>query len=161
MTSSIYIPKRTRILIIDDQEANVSALRSALEAEGFYNISGVTDPRRAVTEFKEFSPDLVLLDWTMPAVGGAEVLAEIRTLRTADYVPIVVLTANQVAHVRQLALNLGASSFLMKPLDFGEVLNCAIDLLSLRNTGCRFYYPEHKLKPFRAEKPEMTAAWFK
>src|SRR5437867_8653390 len=63
-----------RILVVDDQDANVLLLRRILESGGYREVVGLTDPREAGKTFDEFAPDLVMLDLHMPYLGGVEVL---------------------------------------------------------------------------------------
>lgn len=159
MNSSVSTLKNMRILIIDDQEANLNILQTMLVDEGFNQIVGVCDPRRALEEFKKASPDLVILDWYMPIVGGSEVLAEIRSLQTADYVPIVISTADVTRHSRQLALNLGANGFVTKPFNADEVMERVNDLLCLRASGVRLFQPSRRLKPRHTSNEGLIGAW--
>src|SRR3954447_15773003 len=83
------------VLIVADQVANVVLLQQMLEAEGMTRVSAVTDPRDAVSEFREVKPDLVLLDLHMPHMDGFVVLEALMGLLPADeYVPVIVLTAD-------------------------------------------------------------------
>lgn len=68
-----------RVLIVDDQEANVILLQRILELAGVTDIHPLTDPRAAVARCLETDPDILLLDLHMPYVDGSEVLRELRT----------------------------------------------------------------------------------
>ena len=63
-----------RILIVDDQPANVTALETVLGFAGYTNMKGLSDSREVLTFFTEFAPDLVLLDLHMPHVDGLAVI---------------------------------------------------------------------------------------
>jgi two-component system cell cycle sensor histidine kinase/response regulator CckA len=115
--------KRAKILIVDDQAANVSLLERILEREGFTNVRSTVDSRQALAVYAEFAPDLILLDLLMPHMDGFAVLKQLRPLIPADsYLPILVLTADITAVAKQRALVSGAKDFLTKPLDVVEVL---------------------------------------
>ena len=123
-----------RILIVDDQEANVRLLEGILRrAAGFSNLRSTTDSREAVTLYSEFQPDLILLDLHMPHLDGFRVMEELKLLiPTESYVPILVLTADITPEAKQLALAGGAKDFLTKPFDPTEVRLRIENLLETR-----------------------------
>lgn len=114
--------KNSRILIVDDQAANVDMLEGFLEMEGFTNLQSTTDPREVFSLIAGFKPDLLLLDLMMPYITGYEVMAQIKPLQSSrEFLPILVLTADITSEAKQRALSLGASDFLTKPFDLTEV----------------------------------------
>ncbi len=122
-----------RILIVDDQAANVLLLRELLEEEGYTNLESTTDPRRTLEIFGEFEPDLILLDLHMPHLDGFALLEKLREVISPQcYLPILVLTADVTQPAKQRALTLGARDFLTKPLDHIEVLLRIRNLLETR-----------------------------
>jgi EAL domain-containing protein (putative c-di-GMP-specific phosphodiesterase class I)/AmiR/NasT family two-component response regulator len=122
------------VLIVDDQLANVVLLRRMLEAEGLTRVSTVTDPRDAITEFRQVKPDLVLLDLHMPHMDGFGLLETLTSLLPADeYVPVIVLTADPSEQSRRRALSLGANDFVGKPFDHTDVILRARNLLHTRS----------------------------
>lgn len=111
-----------RILIVDDQEANIDVLQGFLEMQGYQNILTTQDPREVVHLFASFEPDLILLDLSMPYLSGFEVMEQLRSIISEDnYLPILVLTADVTSQAKQRALSGGASDFLTKPFDLIEV----------------------------------------
>ena len=122
-----------RILIIDDQEPNVQLLERLLRLKGYEHIDGLTDSRLAVERFVATRPDLVLLDLRMPHRSGLEVLEELHPLiGTEEYLPVLILTADNAPETRQTALSMGAKDFLNKPFDTVEVLLRIRNLLETR-----------------------------
>ena len=111
-----------RILIIDDEAANVELLRRLLEREGFTRIQSTTDPREVKALYVEFRPDLILLDLHMPHLDGLAVMDELNQIAEATYLPILILTGDASAKARQDALSRGAKDFLQKPFSSHEVL---------------------------------------
>jgi putative two-component system response regulator len=123
---------KSRILIVDDDEANVALLQAFLAGEGA-EIKAVTDSRLAESTFHSFAPDLVLLDLHMPVPDGLEILRRLQAVRgERGFVPIVVLTADDSKVARNSALVLGADEFLTKPLDRTEVMLRVRNLLRTR-----------------------------
>lgn len=122
-----------RIVIVEDQPANVALLTRMMQAAGIREIHGVTDPRAAVQRCTEADADLMLLDWHMPAMDGLEVLMALRAaLSPQDFLPVIVLTADDDPAVRDQALAMGAKDFLTKPFDLAEVTLRVRNLLETR-----------------------------
>lgn len=125
-------PRLPRILIVDDEEINIQVLERIFEP-AFAQLATTTDPRRALDLFREFGPDVVLLDLRMPHLDGLEVLAMIKQELPADtYLPIVVLTSDVSSEAKRRALSSGAKDFLNKPLSPGEVRLRVQNLLETR-----------------------------
>src|SRR5262245_42248295 len=123
-----------RILIVDDQPANVRLLERILEQDGHAEYRSVTDPLKAEAVFREYAPDLVLLDLMMTPLDGLGVMARLRPLvPPGDYLPILVLTADTSPDARRRALAAGAKAFLPKPLDNLDVLLRIRNLLQTRS----------------------------
>ena len=122
-----------RILVIDDEDANVLLLRSLLAREGYRDVHAVTDPTQALPRFLELDPDLVLLDLSMPMVDGYQLLeAFSRHERPDAFRPVLVLTADTTIQARRRALSLGAKDFVSKPFDVIEVALRIANLLETR-----------------------------
>ena len=84
-----------KILIVDDQPPNVMLLESILLQGQHENVRSLTDPRDALPVIREWKPDLVLLDWMMPYVGGADILTSLEPIFEQEkYLPVLVLTAD-------------------------------------------------------------------
>jgi two-component system, sensor histidine kinase and response regulator len=114
--------KNSNILIVDDQVANIDALEGFLLMQGYTNIKTTTNPRKVIPLFQTFSPDLILLDLSMPYLSGFVFLQLLKPYVLGNtYVPILVLTADIAREAQQKALSEGASDFLTKPFDLIEV----------------------------------------
>jgi putative two-component system response regulator len=121
-----------RILIVDDEPANVLLLKEFL-TDTSTEVLGITDSRQVERSFDEFEPDIVLLDLHMPDVDGQEVLRRLRGARESlGFLPVVVLTSDTSRLARNSALLLGADDFLIKPLDKTEVVLRVRNLLRMR-----------------------------
>jgi putative two-component system response regulator len=123
-----------RILIVDDQPANVSLLERLLRQTGYADLHTTTDSRQVIGMVVALQPDIVLLDLHMPQVDGFAVLQDLRALLPPEeYFPILVLTADVTPQAKQRALTLGANDFVTKPFDMVEVLLRIRTLLATRS----------------------------
>ena len=121
------------VVLVEDQAANISLLTRMLQSAGIGQVHGITDPRVAVQRCRELEPDLVVLDWHMPGVGGEEVLADLRAVvPREDFLPVIVITADESTTVRDRALAMGANDFLTRPFDLSEVTLRVRNLLRMR-----------------------------
>lgn len=126
--------KNARILIVDDQEANVRLLEGILKrAAGYHALRSTTDSREVLSLYEEFQPDLILLDLHMPHLDGFAVMEELKkVVPDGAFLPILVLTADVTPEAKQRALAGGAKDFLAKPFDPVEVLLRIKNLLETR-----------------------------
>jgi putative two-component system response regulator len=123
---------KMKILIVDDEPANVALLEDMLGEQGYTHLKSTTDSRRVLELCDEFDPDLILLDLFMPHLDGFAVLESLRGDRSEVYLPIIVLTADVNEETKRRALHCGATDFLNKPLDHIEVLLRIRNLLETR-----------------------------
>jgi putative two-component system response regulator len=115
--------RNARILLVDDEPANLSLLRRALNRAGYTRLSETTDPLQVARLYTEFQPDLICLDLHMEPLDGLGVLRALGELVPRDtYFPILMLTGDPSVESRQQALALGAKDFVTKPFDVPEVL---------------------------------------
>jgi CheY-like chemotaxis protein len=111
-----------RILIVDDEQANVGVLSQILSRVVYTNLQTTTDPRLVLRLYQEFQPDLILLDLHMPDLDGFAVLEQLTPLiPQGTYLPVLTLTGDARPETRQRALAMGAKDFLTKPFDLTEV----------------------------------------
>jgi PAS domain S-box-containing protein len=105
-----------RILIVDDQEANVALLTGLLEEARYTRVTSTMNPRDVCGLHRRNSYDLILLDLQMPGMDGFEVIEGLRVNEADGFLPVLVLTA-QPAH----KLRAGVRDFISKPFDLMEV----------------------------------------
>jgi putative two-component system response regulator len=124
---------RARILIVDDQEANIGLLRRILSRDGYEQVQSTTDGREAAAIFADYKPDLVLLDLHMPNRDGFQVLEDLGpSINNGGYLPVLMLTGDASVEAKRGALSLGAKDFLAKPFDATEVMLRIRNLLETR-----------------------------
>ncbi|MEY2958834.1 MAG: two-component response regulator MprA [Actinomycetota bacterium] len=108
-----------RILIAEDDRAVRESLQRALRLEG-YEVAAVTNGAEALTSVGERSPDLLLLDVSMPIVDGLTVARVLRA--EGERIPILMLTARVETRDRVAGLDAGADDYVAKPFDLDELL---------------------------------------
>jgi len=122
-----------KILVIDDEGANLKLARQVLQIAGYSDVRILQDSRLAVDTIVRDEPDLVLLDVVMPYFDGYEILKEVSNQAKADaFVPILMCTSDGSASARQRALKLGAYDFIVKPYDQIELLLRVRNFLKMR-----------------------------
>ncbi len=123
------------ILIVDDNPTNVKLLEVMLTMSGYTNVASTTDSRDVEALCQETDFDIFLLDIRMPHLDGFQVMEQLSEKiisKENDYVPVLVLTAQQDAETRLRALECGAKDFVTKPFDRAEVLNRISNMLEVR-----------------------------
>jgi len=111
-----------RILVIDDDEAMRRMIRYRLKDE--YEIVDTGDATEALALALQHKPDCILLDLSMPRFSGLELCQTFSGLSHTRMIPIVVITGRSEAEHKESCLNLGASRFFQKPLDFVRLKSC-------------------------------------
>ncbi len=119
-----------RILVVDDQEANVLLLERMLTGAGYACIESTTDPHQVCEWHREKRYDLILLDLQMPGMDGFQVMEGLKEIETNGYLPVLVITAQPGHKLR--ALRAGAKDFISKPIDLAEVLARVHNMLEVR-----------------------------
>jgi putative two-component system response regulator len=130
--SSDPLLQRMKILIVDDEPANVALLEEILVENEFTRFESVTDSKKAFDVCQNFQPDLVLLDLMMPPPDGFTILERLRAETYETFLPIVILTADTAEETKRRALDAGATDFLLKPFDHTEVALRIRNLLNSR-----------------------------
>ena len=121
-----------KILIVDDEQANLALLEDILDNEGCTQFKSVQDSRKAFDLYKEFLPDLVLLDLNMPHLDGFQIMELLKEFEKNSYAPILVLTAQSDRNTRLRALAAGARDYIEKPFDITEVVQRISNMLEIR-----------------------------
>jgi adenylate cyclase len=119
-----------KILIVDDQKANVLLLERTLRGAGYVSIASTTNPREVCDLHLKNRYDLILLDLQMPGMDGFEVMEKLKTIETGGYLPVLVITAQPDHSLR--ALKAGAKDFVGKPINLAEVLLRVYNMLEVR-----------------------------
>ena len=118
------------ILIVDDQEPNVSLLLQLLTEAGYTSVTSTMNPQEVCALHRKNGYDLILLDLQMPGMDGFQVMEGLKTNDADSYLPVIVLTAQPGHKLR--ALQAGAKDFISKPFDLVEVKTRIHNMLEVR-----------------------------
>ncbi len=126
MPSSPFSPisamtKAARILLVDDQPANLDVLRGVLEREG-YQVALAPSGQVALSNAARVQPDLVLLDITMPKMDGYEVCRRLKADPITADIPVVFITARDLNEDVVQGFEAGGVDYITKPFQEDEVL---------------------------------------
>ena len=118
------------ILIVDDQQVNVSLLEQMLGEAGYTHVASTMNPHEVCALHRKNRYDLILLDLQMPGMDGFQVMQGLKTNDADGYLPVLVLTAQPGHKLR--ALQAGAKDFVSKPFDLVEVTTRIRNMLEVR-----------------------------
>lgn len=107
---------RPLVLVVEDEAALATMLRYNLEKQGF-RVEEAADGQEALTRIAETQPDLVLLDWMLPALSGLEVCRQIRRRPATRDLPVIMVTARTEDQDTVRGLNTGADDYITKPFN--------------------------------------------
>lgn len=114
----IIMVVKQKILIVDD-DTNIAELMSLYLIKECYDTKIVGDGESALREFKNYQPNLILLDLMLPGIDGYQVCREIRA---TSNIPIIMLSAKGEVFDKVLGLELGADDYIIKPFDSKELV---------------------------------------
>jgi PAS domain S-box-containing protein len=151
---------KASILIVDDQQADVSLLEQALRGAGFISVASTMNPQEVCELHRKNRYALILLDLLMPDVDGFQVMEGLKAIETDGYLSVLVFTAHPGHKLR--ALKAGAKDFVSKPLDLAEVLLRVHNLLEVRllhlESSLRTEQAEKRTERVEARSEEMMRA---
>jgi serine phosphatase RsbU (regulator of sigma subunit) len=119
-----------KILVVDDQEANVRLLEGMLRVAGYTAVESTRDPKAVCELYRRHRYSLILLDLQMPELDGFQVMEGLKEIEGDGYLPVLVITA-QPGH-RLRALEAGAKDFVSKPFDMAELRARVHNILEVR-----------------------------
>ncbi len=125
--------RNCKLMIIDDEDLVISVVRRFLQSEGFVNFQTLNDSVKAVEMIRQYRPDAVLLDISMPMVSGLEVLDICKCDPALEQIPFIILSASQDKATQKAALELGALDFIPKPVDKTELILRVQNALMLKH----------------------------
>ena len=130
-----------RILVVDDQAANVRLLEARLQAE-YFDVCTASDGFEAIEVARNQQPDLILLDVMMPRMDGYETCGKLKADPSTRHIPVVMVTALDQREDRIRGLESGADDFLTKPIDDVALFARVRSLLRLKTLLDELRYRE-------------------
>jgi two-component system phosphate regulon response regulator PhoB len=125
----------SRVLVVDDDQRVRTVVAWQLEADGFA-VTEAGDGAAALAQIEDNRPDLMVLDLSLPGVGGLDVLRRVREAEgTAAPLPVIVLSGRSGETDRIIGLDLGADDYLVKPFSPGELAARVRSLLRRSRPG--------------------------
>ena len=119
----------TRILIVEDNDLNRDMLSRRLERRGF-EIATAVDGKQGLRMAETVSPDLILLDLSLPEMDGWQVLQHLKSDPKLKRVPVIALTAHALSSDRDRALGAGFDEYDIKPVELPRLLKKVDALLT-------------------------------
>jgi signal transduction histidine kinase/CheY-like chemotaxis protein/streptogramin lyase len=144
--------KALRILVADDNRANLILLKSLLEEVGFVVLEA-ENGKEAVEVFKKESPDLVWMDMRMPVMDGYEAVQQIRQFSGGDTIPIIAITASAFGEQQADILAAGCNDIIIKPFRTHQIFEAMGRFLDIEY----FYKQEGETAPARMGGVDLTA----
>ncbi|MDO8461881.1 MAG: response regulator, partial [Deltaproteobacteria bacterium] len=123
--------RHPRVLIVDDNPANVELLKMQLKGLN-YDLESAYDGIEGLEKVKNWSPDLILLDLMMPRMSGYEVCKTLKQDKNTRFIPIIIITALRELNDKLKAIEIGADDFLIKPYNKLELTTRIKSLLHMK-----------------------------
>ena len=123
--------EKNNVLVIDDEPANIIALRQILSPE--YTVYGATDGKTGLEVAKDKTPDVILLDIIMPYMDGYEILSKLKKGIETKNTPVIFITGLRGDSAEEKGLDLGADDYIVKPFNSSNVLLRVRNLMKIVN----------------------------
>ena len=122
-----------KILLVEDNEMNRDMLSRRLIRKGFEVVMAV-DGAEGVEMSRSTSPDLILMDMSLPVLDGWQATQQIKANSKTSHIPIIAMTAHAMAGDREKCLAVGCNDYDTKPVEFPRLLDKIKNLLSKEPT---------------------------
>jgi CheY-like chemotaxis protein len=140
-----------RILVVEDNPENRLLLSTLLSRVGF-RVREAENGEEAIGLFREWKPQLIMMDMRMPVMDGYEAARRIRELPGGDVVRIIAVSASALVEQRERILASGCDELVRKPYREGEIFDAVA-----RQLGVEYRYGEAKMVQARKPTAELTA----
>jgi twitching motility two-component system response regulator PilH len=112
----------TKILVVDDSQAEVRLIQSFLQQGGFHSV-GISDPMRIEEAIDEERPNVILLDVVMPQRNGFQVCRDLKSHEPYSKIPVILVTSKTAPSDRYWGEQQGANGYVAKPFTPEELLD--------------------------------------
>jgi DNA-binding response OmpR family regulator len=113
--------EQKKILVVEDEKDCLLTIAAELRSSG-YKVVSARDALAAVTMAVQEKPDLILLDISLPAGSGIDVMKRITSMSPIAMTPIIIVTASDSVATKKQAFENGAVAYFQKPFDFDKLL---------------------------------------
>lgn len=120
-----------KILIIDDNTANILLLSKMLKIAGYNNIKTLNDSREVLNTVYEYTPSLILLDYKMPFMDGLEVIDTLKSKEDYNNIPIIMISAENDKEYYKKAFEQGAVDYISKPFNYNDIISKIENVLQI------------------------------
>jgi two-component system, OmpR family, alkaline phosphatase synthesis response regulator PhoP len=118
----LQLPRVTKVLIVEDEPAQMEVTRRALESHGTFQLTFAKNAQTAFQRLGEELPDLVLMDLGLPDCDGLDVCRRMKEEERLRWLPVIILTGRSNVVDKITGLEVGADDYLTKPFDPGELV---------------------------------------
>lgn len=122
-----------RVLCVEDSDDNVYMLHRRLSRAG-YDVKVARNGAEGVEWAKTLQPDLIVMDLNLPGLDGWGATRRLKSQAETKHIPIIVLTVETSRASREEAIAAGCDAFLVKPIDFGGLIEEIQSLVGKRDT---------------------------
>jgi DNA-binding response OmpR family regulator len=122
MIENAALPKVTKVLIVEDEPAQLQLTTRALESHGTFHLTVAHNAQEAFEQLGHEVPDLILMDLGLPDGDGLDVTRRLREEERTRWVPVIILTGRSTVVDKITGLEVGADDYLTKPFDPGELV---------------------------------------
>lgn len=119
---NVTLPKITKILIVEDEPAQLALTKKALESHGTFQLNSASSVQEAFSRLNQEVPDLILMDLGLPDGDGLDVTRRLREDERFRWIPVIILTGRSTVVDKITGLEVGADDYLTKPFDAGELV---------------------------------------
>jgi CheY-like chemotaxis protein len=123
-----------KILLVEDNEMNMDMLSRRLERKGYSVVIAHDGEQGHLLALSE-SPDIILMDISLPVMDGWEVTRLLKANETTRHIPIIALTAHALVSDRIKAFEVGCDDYDTKPIEFGRLSEKIENLLLVRKSS--------------------------
>lgn len=116
------LPKVTKVLIVEDEPAQLQLTKVALENHGTFHLTSAQNAQEAFQRLNAELPDLILMDLGLPDCDGLDVTRRLREDDRFRWIPVIILTGRSTVVDKITGLEVGADDYLTKPFDPGELV---------------------------------------
>ena len=111
----------TKILVVDDSQAEIRLLQSVLQQGGFYSVA-ISDPTKVEEAIEQERPNVILLDVVMPQRNGFQVCRDLKSQDMYSKIPVILVTSKAAPSDRYWGEQQGANGYIAKPFTPEELL---------------------------------------